>query len=555
MRRETLTAAWYGDCRLDGQRANLFHNPVDSEWYLQIRQMRFDGTLEDRTLTIPPPVSNDPSGQAPIADIPLYLRITDEGPLQLAGQGWKTGWVVQYVPAVNEWLIPVRGSYGVNPVIWAGQQLVHNTVQLGSQGLRYVAPNGDVISGDNTVNAGTQWARACGIIGPLWEWSHFDGLSIGQGDTGCIAEWQGKRYVLSLGEVYFIRVRRKLSSVCAYIVKPGYAEALWFDVSELGSAELPLEHPEPVPPKPQEPPPQPEPPKPEPPKPPKPLPPPVETFPPLKTSSRYWLHPNIDSADLVAALHAPMTTVDIFGLYVQWVLEDERWAKIDTLKDIRRQGVNLCIEMSCIMEGDPHGEKAKTDLPVISQRILGKGHRVCYLALDEPIYKAQRFFPGMPLEEAIFAIAKFVEEARHVMPGVRVGLIEPWPAVDLETQRKVLMGLDSWGCQLDFWHLDCDHHAQSPHATIQKAKQYADDYKLPLGVKFAGYPHQTDQEYVDDVVAYADEVHANEAWAVDNICIQSWATRGEGGPQDIPANLTPWGLFDLFLHVQSDIFQ
>jgi hypothetical protein len=526
--RRHLDNAWYGDCRLDQQLAYLVNVPGVG-WRVQVNDQQLL-PLDSRNL-------------------PLYLRVTDTGPLKLAGQGNESGWAVQYDD--SGWTVPYYATYGINPLIYVGQELVLSTVAMGSQGFRYVGDSGEVITGDQTVNHGTAWAQACGVIGPLWEWSHFGDLTIGQGDTGCIAEWQGKRYVLSTGQVYFIRVRRSGTTVCVYLVKPGYAEALWFDVSELGGADFPLEA-VPVPPEP----PKPEPPKPPDPKPPKPpMPTPVPPLPPLKTSERYWLHPNIDS-DVPAAIHGDLATVDVFGLYVQWILEDARYGQVDTLSGIRQQGVNLGIEMGSIKPGDWHAENAIRDLPTVAQRVLAKGHRVCYLTMDEPLTAAKQR-PEQPFDESVFAVVKFVEAARAAMPGVKVVWAEACPEIDLETQRKFLMGLDSWGCHLDGWHIDMDWHRAGTDAydIIRTAKQYADDYKVPLGVYLVGYSHLTDDAYFSEVIVMATDLCSEASWCIDHVLVQAWAARTGTEKQDLPANFGEDGLFDLFGHVQEDIFQ
>lgn len=286
-------------------------------------------------------------------------------------------------------------------------------------------------------------------------------------------------------------------------------------------------------------------------------------MPPLKTSERYWLHPNIDSVDLVESLHADLATVDVFGLYAQWILDDSRWDRIDTLEGIRSQGVNLAIEMSCIMEGDPHGEGTRATFPQIAERVRSKGHRVNWLCMDEPITKAKKNFPTMGIDEVGFAIVKWMEEARKQFPGVKIVLIEAWPEIELDQMRKCLMVLDSWGQHLDGWHLDIDRRRavkerKDMHAMVKKAKEYADQYKAALGVKFAGYSYLTDAEYRADVEAFAKDVAEKEHFAVDHICIQSWAERAiepQHGPQDLPANLTQDGLFVTFGYIQENVFQ
>jgi hypothetical protein len=289
---------------------------------------------------------------------------------------------------------------------------------------------------------------------------------------------------------------------------------------------------------------------------------------PIKSNERYWLHPNIDS-DVVAACHADVSAVDVFGLYGQWILEDARYDKLDSLADIRKQGVNLSVEMGCVKPGDYHGEKAQSLVATVAERVAAKGHQVSWIVMDEPLTGIRQKYdengklvecpPVQPLEEVAFAIAKFVQKIREEIPNVKVAWAEAWPNIDLEEMRKCLMILDSWGSRLDGWHLDVDwkratKEKSNAYSMIRAAKQYADDYRVQLGVYLVGYPHTTDKEYYDEVVGIAEQLHTEASFCVDHVLVQSWATRGETGPQNLPENLTADGLFPLFKHVQENIF-
>jgi hypothetical protein len=289
---------------------------------------------------------------------------------------------------------------------------------------------------------------------------------------------------------------------------------------------------------------------------------------PLKAVERNWISPNINS-DLPEALQADLSNVDVFGLPVQWFLEDERYTKLD-LTSLRRQGVNLAIEMGSIKPLDYHADKAQSDLERVAERVKAKGHQVSFLVMDEPLtatslaYDAQGKLisldkPIQPLEESAFAIAKFVQKARETMPGVKVIWAEAFPNIALETMRQCLMLLDSWGCRLDGWHLDIDwkrakKEGVNPFDAIRLAKQYADDYKAQLGVYLTGYPHATDAEYYSEVVAMAKDLHAEAAYCIDHVLVESWAVRTGTNVQDLPANLGPSGLIALFNYIRTEIF-
>ena len=315
--------------------------------------------------------------------------------------------------------------------------------------------------------------------------------------------------------------------------------------SLLKPAPKPEPQPEPKP----EPQPEPQPdPKPEPTPAPKPEPP----LPPLRTAQRFWFGPNIDSVDLLQCGDVDLSDVDVFSLYIQWIVVDRRYDALKAsglLKKLRAQGLPLCLEMGSIKPEDWHAENAQAGLPMVAERIAALGHELLYIKMDEPLTSA-KLRPEQPFEESVFAVAKFIEAAENVFPQAKVGWIEAWPHIDLETQRKFLMGLDSWGMVPAFWHLDIDWHraaseGKDAHATIALAKKYADDYRIPLGVYFAGYSHATDEEYQKDVLSLADGAVSNIT-DIDHVLVQAWAERTGTGRQDIPANLGARGLLETF---------
>ena len=529
-----IPGGWYSDAKATGR-------------YVSVRTNKEIWTNEGN---FPYPPDDGP---------PLFLVCSQPGvALKFAGKAANDYKTWEWIG--GQWY-PRQNGYGNFSQMYDCNGNLHivDDVAVGVNGWRYCICPDTLITGDSTYP----------VVHGLNEWTDLTdaqdrSLIAGQGNEqgGIQIYIDGQNRWLHKGQDYALRAHRSgfMYAFAFYNVEPDGLTAfiIFASEDELRTLEvvqpLPPKPPDPTPdpPKPPDPEPEPEPPV------PTPEPPPVETFPPLKTTARYHLHPNIDS-DVPGACKADLQTVDVFGLYVQWINEDARWDKIETLKHIRAQGVNLGIELSCIMEGDPHGENSRSNFPKIAQRVLDKGHRVSWLMMDEPIYKAHVNFPTMKIDEIAFAIAKWVEEAKKQFPGVKIALIEPWPSVDVEEMRQCLLVLDSWGCHLDALHLDIDRrrvHDQY-HGMIKQAKVYAKDYNLALGVKFAGYSFLTDSEYRADVQKFAMDVAANEFSAIDHVCVQSWAERAQEpnhGPQDLPENFSQDGLFVTFGYIQEQIF-
>lgn len=165
----------------------------------------------------------------------LYPRLGAPG--LVAGQGQSSGiaWLHQ-----GGW-VTAGATFGINPVIFdAGGNLALATVAQGSQGYRYVADDGRLVTGDDTVNSQTVLAQSYGLTG-FWEWSRLGDLTMGQGQAYALTEGPHGRRVLEPGGCYDIRfTRRGASCAVALIKRPdAVAVCLWFQADEL--AGLPLE--------------------------------------------------------------------------------------------------------------------------------------------------------------------------------------------------------------------------------------------------------------------------------------------------------------------------
>jgi hypothetical protein len=128
-------------------------------------------------------------------------------------RGWQTagqddaGRIVSH-----EGRVLLETSCGVSPVIWVGETLVSNVdCQHGTQGYRYVRPDGTIATGDETYKHPTL---------PLWEYTDLgDGLLIGQGEDGAVV-WDGTMMrLLEPGHCTFIRANREGDRVGIAIAK------------------------------------------------------------------------------------------------------------------------------------------------------------------------------------------------------------------------------------------------------------------------------------------------------------------------------------------------
>jgi len=169
----------------------------------------------------------------------LYPRLLAPG--VCAGQGHQSGRALEHMD--HRWYD--RGlTHGINPVIYDHGGLLHlSTIAQGSQGYRYVADDGHLVTGDETVNSQTPLAQSYGLSG-FWEWTHLGGITIGQGEGGCIVQiGNGPHRVLDPGECYRVHFTRhgSLFAVAFILQRENKARYYWGTVAELEG--LPLETP------------------------------------------------------------------------------------------------------------------------------------------------------------------------------------------------------------------------------------------------------------------------------------------------------------------------
>ncbi len=177
-------------------------------------------------------------------DSPLYVRVTNVSGFKFVGQGHATGQTVEWTNGVWSTKGP---SCGVSPVIYdlAGVLHISQCGPVGSQGWRYVADNGTLVTGDSTyANPALK----------LWEYTTHGDITIGQSEDGTVAISPAGRFSLELGHTTFVRFNRSGSKLAVTIVKlkENKTVLLWFDANELASfprdaAPAPTPTPTPVP--------------------------------------------------------------------------------------------------------------------------------------------------------------------------------------------------------------------------------------------------------------------------------------------------------------------
>lgn len=184
LQRQVITGGWYGEALTDGSMA--------------VTRILPDGA----------DVLTHHGSWATPGDVSLFTRCgRPGGAFEAAGQSWVGKGTI--VSQGGSWRV-AGPSCGVSPHIYAPDLVINENCRAGTQGFRQVSDLGQVLSGDATYRDASR---------TLWEYSTMGDLTVGQGEHGAVALYQGKRLVLEPGDCRWIRLNRSGDTIAITIVK------------------------------------------------------------------------------------------------------------------------------------------------------------------------------------------------------------------------------------------------------------------------------------------------------------------------------------------------
>jgi hypothetical protein len=286
---------------------------------------------------------------------------------------------------------------------------------------------------------------------------------------------------------------------------------------------------------------------------------------------RYWLQPNIGSKDLLDLFDDPshLMGLDVIVIYAQHVLTDvatpqlgpNTWpnfvahGSVQTLKDAARP---LVIEMGSVKDGDCQALANIAGMQEILQRVHDAGGQVAAFSADEPITNSRACHQS--LAQTAEGHATWTHAVRALGP-IEVGWLEAWPAASLDEQRLFLQELKGLDALPDYWHLDIDwnraqHEHKNPVAFIDAAKVLAAQYEITLGifVNSTVDPIPTDLQHHQNLIALAQKIYGLVP-DIAHVSVAAWAHRVSPDPmhatQNVPNNLGAAGLLQTFTDVAA----
>jgi hypothetical protein len=282
---------------------------------------------------------------------------------------------------------------------------------------------------------------------------------------------------------------------------------------------------------------------------------------------RIWFTPGPGTIDMLRLFEAPdewtqaRQTIKVFKFYQGQTMTAgtpgdgpnryDAFVRVDAFRKLLRWGIRIAIEAGAVKEqfctDDESGMKASVDATLESIRnVHAGGGIVTYVAMDEPFTGGRaRRCGGGAFPPTADRLAVYIPAVRRAIPGIRIGLIEPYPVFTPAQFAEMLRLLQDRGITVDFLHIDAWQSDASParEAYGRDMIQLADlaaQYRIPFGVIIWGADGDADATYGTYALRNASALaHTFRSWDVmpDHLIIQSWALSSTGQyitPSNLP---------------------
>lgn len=223
--------------------------------------------------------------------------------------------------------------------------------------------------------------------------------------------------------------------------------------------------------------------------------------------------------------------------------------------DIREWKLKLGLEVRVIKQDVPVGMDYFRRLSKQMDRFKSLGADVCSIGMDEPCYCGKHVL-SKPDDYAVQQTADFIEAFRKRFPGVRVGDLEPYPALPLADLKSWITSLEAELAKrgvrgLEFFRADVDWGAMNIFlAGSWNEMKSLEGFCHSKGMDFsmiywaADYPRLVDRGMVNEMTWYSGIMYQGGAYATaggspDEYVIESWIqVPKRTTPETSPATFT-----------------
>jgi len=198
------------------------------------------------------------------------------------------------------------------------------------------------------------------------------------------------------------------------------------------------------------------------------------------------------------------------------------------------QGIQLGIEAGAVKEHTCDGRALGQVVLQDMQPVYATGSHVTFIAMDEP------FTAALPLDEVgalprcnftidktVVEVKAFIDTVHATYPGIRVGLIEPYPFFTVDEITGFIVALENAGVSLPFFRLDLDlRHRKNADtnssADLKRLRNFLSSRRMVFEMIITGYDGKTDAAAVASAMALAYEVQ-NAVGRPAGVVFQDWS--------------------------------
>ena len=230
--------------------------------------------------------------------------------------------------------------------------------------------------------------------------------------------------------------------------------------------------------------------------------------------------------------------------------------------DVALQGIPLVATKQCGLGVESFGTKEET--LVAARRLQSAGANLKYIVFDEPLYYGHFFRGGratigcqLPLSELLRQIAEREEPLRSLIPGVKIGDIEPFGLADVGTNEWT-SAYRTWltayrernGRNWDFAQADIVWNRLNWREQFLPAVKMVQDSGMPWGVMYtADWPTSSNSDWASQVARDYHLLEGEMGVRPPQVVIASWTDYPRSNlPETNPDTLTGAALDYLKYH-------